>query len=198
MSSTAFKKKDTTRKILLYFHPDPEVCPYSSKFLELVAKDKLLAKKIHCVDVTQFDVEGIEDIPAIDDGSKKPFEGREAFVWLIKNSSSPSKADRVQKYVSKLETEDEDEKKEISNPQPTKRFTQFQPVSSHVPQIDPDTHILERIAACKNRPKQPEPTREELIEEAKRIWKKEGLLGSDGVPQQKPPIPRTGTPRRVT
>jgi hypothetical protein len=75
------EKKEKKVKLYLYYSPSK---PLSIKLLNILALLPRLAKKIKCVSVLEYDVDGIKTTPAIDDGvSKKPHELDAAFQWVL-------------------------------------------------------------------------------------------------------------------
>lgn len=76
------KKKSSVGNVFLYYAPD---CDYSRELLSILLEVPILAQNVRCVDVRQYDVLGIENVPAIDDGcTKKPFEEQAAFMWVVR------------------------------------------------------------------------------------------------------------------
>lgn len=82
---TSFTKKSVPVKPqperFLYYAVDSDVC---RELLKILTRVPDLAKTIACVDVDRFDVNGINYIPAIDDGvSDTPHEMGNAFLWVL-------------------------------------------------------------------------------------------------------------------
>jgi hypothetical protein len=92
--TTAIKKKKKVVKIIpayLYYAPD---CDYSRELLSILLDIPILAQSVKCVDVREYDVSGINSVPAIDDGiSEEPHEEQEAFLWVIKQCYSLLESD---------------------------------------------------------------------------------------------------------
>lgn len=88
--STSFQKKTPAKRFnpikkYLYF---TERCDFCVELIRMLAKVPKLGERVECISVDEYDVRGINGVPAIDDGeSENPFELEQAFVWLIDQCS---------------------------------------------------------------------------------------------------------------